>query len=151
MFANKNVLVVGYPYAQAGTAGNAADIMFSDTFTMASDTQRTGRISEISTHLLNIVASKRLAPFTKANTVSIMRENILALRGAWSVRDAREQILPLVISLNVDVVAVAWGPYGKSIIGDIACRGIQALDVGRLFEKIKLTVAVSSFLQTIWF
>ena len=57
---------------------------------------------------------------------------MLELRGGWGARDAREQILPLVVALNVDVVAVSWGPYGKTITADIACRGIQALDVGRL-------------------
>ena len=111
VFAGKNVLVIGYPYAQAGTQGHAQELMFGAGNHLHTDTQRIGRVSDISTRLLylsahtfilaflffaslvfsisnrfrtlrrDIVTSKKLLPFTKAKTVSIMRENQIPLRG----------------------------------------------------------------------
>ena len=129
-------MVVGYPYAQAGTGGSASELMFGSSLNLTQNARRGNHITEIATNVLNIIAAKKLAPFTKSNTVSIMRADKVNLRGAWGHHEAREQILPLVVGMNIDVVALAWGPYGKALTADIACRGIQAIDVGRLQKNI---------------
>ncbi|CAE7636291.1 ANKRD50, partial [Symbiodinium sp. CCMP2456] len=39
-------------------------------------------------------------------------------------------------SVFLKVVAVSWGPQGKALVADIACRGVQAVDVGRLLFEL---------------
>ena len=48
----------------------------------------------------------------------------------------------MVDNSDIDVVAVSWGPQAKALVADVACRGTQAIDVGRLLWEIHGTRAL---------
>lgn len=133
VFENKTVLVVGHPFAQAATAtgseaGNGAlPLMFG-----LSDAASQRQVTSVSHEILLQFASARRPPFSKARQVLALREGLLPLRSSVRWFALRDSVLAAVESMHVDLVAVAWGPHGKALTAELACGGVQALDVGRL-------------------
>eukprot|EP00439_Symbiodinium_sp_Y106_P042091 s786_g5.t1 len=133
VFNNKSVLLIGHPFAQLATGGHASGVMFS---AKSPDATFPARAAQVSYEMMREVATRRLPPFSSARSVRLLRRNTLTLGSTVRWLHVLESIRAIVDESDVDVVAVSWGPQGKALVADIACRGVQALDVGRLLFEL---------------
>ncbi|CAJ1392831.1 unnamed protein product [Effrenium voratum] len=133
VFANKSVLLVGHPFAQAATAGQATGVMFAAA---VSEYDFPVRVAQLSWRMMRQVATERLAPFGRARDVRLMRPLAVALASSVRWHGVLDTVREVVDHSDIDVVAVSWGPQAKPLVADVACRGTQAVDVGRLLWEL---------------
>ncbi|CAK9038671.1 Ankyrin repeat domain-containing protein 17, partial [Durusdinium trenchii] len=140
VFANKSVLLVGHPFAQAATQGKATGVMFGAP---KADYDFPVRVAQVSWEMMRQVAQDRLAPFTRARDVRLMRPLAIGLASSVRWHLALQTVREVVDNSDIDVVAVSWGPQAKPLVADVACRGTQAIDVGRLLWELHGNSAMS--------
>ena len=46
-------------------------------------------------------------------------------------------ILTIVSHVQIDIVAIAWGVQSTFLVAELACRDVQAIDIGRLLWEFK--------------
>ncbi|CAE8598224.1 unnamed protein product, partial [Polarella glacialis] len=133
IFANKSVLVVGHPFAQAADKdGSASAVMFSG----GTDYKIRHRMVRMSMRILHHVIDARLAPFSQSRSVQCLREWALPSGQTVRMGAVSKRVLEAVDAVDIDVVAVSWGVQGKALVADLACRGVQAIDIGRLLWEL---------------
>eukprot|EP00913_Durusdinium_trenchii_P018578 g17457.t1 len=94
------------------------------------------RVAQVSWEMMRQVAQDRLAPFTRARDVRLMRPLAIGLASSVRWHLALQTVREVVDNSDIDVVAVSWGPQAKPLVADVACRGTQAIDVGRLLWEL---------------
>lgn len=131
VFANKSILLIGHPFAQLASKGDAFQVLYGNigrrSWSESTSTSHTAALE---------VAAGLGAPFGRARQVLLLRDGYLPLLNVRRWFAVRDMVLSVVDAVHVDLVAVAWGPQGKAIVADVACRGVQAIDIGRLLWNI---------------
>eukprot|EP00434_Breviolum_minutum_P022164 symbB.v1.2.019568.t1/scaffold1591.1/size184449/4 len=94
------------------------------------------RVAQLSWDMMREVVSQRLPPFSMARDVRLMRPLAIGLASNVRWHTALDTVREVVDNSDIDVVAVSWGPQAKPLVADIACRGTQAVDVGRLLWEL---------------
>merc|ERR1719491_2678258 len=134
VFVNRTILVIGHPFAQVASGGSNFKVMYGNAG--PASPQHWKYLTDASHEASLTMAAELWPPFSKARQVLLLRKGSLPLLNTRRWFPLRDFVLDLVEHAHVDLVVAAWGPQGKAIVADLACRGVQAIDIGRVLWSI---------------